>query len=72
MVELLTLSRKSGCVSSSSVGTASSSLPASPKYVVRKSFRAVLFWIGFSSWLKASMTSLRGLIVGLQMCESVL
>ena len=63
--ELLTLSRKSGCVSSSSVGTSSSSEPASPKYSDRKSFSAVLFSIGLERLANAASTSSSGRVVGL-------
>lgn len=67
MTELLTFSKKSGWVSSWSVGTGSNSEPASPKYVVKKLFSSVLFWIGLVRLLNAARTSSSGRVVGLAM-----
>lgn len=64
-VLLFTLSRKSGWVSRSAVGTASSSEPACPKYVVRKVLRAVLLVMGRERLAKAARTWSRGRMVGL-------
>lgn len=47
------------------LGTSWSSLPASAKCVVRKSFRAVLLVMGLASLAKAVCISSRGLIAGL-------
>ena len=62
---LLTFARKLGLVSSSESGTAESSDPARPKYVVRNSLSSVLLLSGLDRLLKAVMTSSRGRIVGL-------
>ena len=68
IVELLTLSRKSGCVARSSGFRGSISVPACPKLVVRKVFSSVLFVIGRVRFAKAARTSFKGLIVGLEIC----
>ena len=63
--ELLTCSKNVGSVVRSSEGTGASSLPASPKYSVRKSLSSVLLLRGFDKFWKAAMTSSRGRLVGL-------
>ena len=63
--ELLTCSKNVGSVVRSSEDTGASSLPASPKYSVRKSLSSVLLLRGFVRFWKAAMTSSRGRLVGL-------